>query len=893
MNPDYIRTAIINDQRQRNVSLDEAAEELIRGMGLTDRSPVDAVVREMRQESRRLQSLDIPQGVHADVYREAMADDAKEVQWYLGPRGADRYWGYLRGQIGATGLADVLPDIDAASTKVVGHFADPGIRRLKKKGLVLGYVQSGKTANYAAVMAKAADAGYRLCIVMSGMHNNLRRQTQVRLNRDLGVGNWSALTTEDRDFGEVLHGQALLQNPQMRTIAVVKKNGRRLQRLRDWLRDIDPAVRAQAPILLLDDEADQATPNSMAARQELSKINELIREIWAEIPTGSYVGYTATPFANIFMDPDDEMEMYPSDFIIDLPRSGEYYGAERIFGRQAVDDADDPDPGLDMVRQIPADEASALRPPSSGQERASFDPQVPKSLTDAITWFVIATAIRRLRGQIDHSSMLIHTTSYVTPHFAMQGRVESVIFRLRKQLEDGELTPFRTSFEAEATRVAPVGEAVMPTWADIASVLVDVLDEIRVVVDNGRSTDRLDYGRRTESGRPVIETVIAIGGGTLSRGLTLEGLCVSYFTRTSNTYDTLLQMGRWFGYRPGYEDLPRIWMTEQLSDDFQFLATVEEEMRVEIRRLTAMGVTPREMGVRVRAHPGRLSITDPNKMHHARLVQVSFSGQRHQTFLLHEKDTASLSANIEAAKVLAAACLSDACPQVQQAARRQFHGVSADAVMDFIGRYRFHPDQGLRSDHIVNWISRHATDSTWNVVFLGTEKKHRVAGKGEIDLGEVDLGFAAPLPLVNRAPLRDRSDGRANIKALLSVQDWVADQDADDVKRLRATGMNFPDIRSQLAPGSGLLIVYGVSHRSTPLRAHQSDSRRDMEAHQPLIGVGIVFPELTDADRAAEGDFIAVQPTWTARVDEEVEELIDDDERSATVDAAELIRGVS
>jgi hypothetical protein len=160
LNPEYIKTAIINDQRQRNVSLDEAAEELIRGMGITDRAPVDAVVSAMREESRRLQSLDVPQGVHAKEYVEALTDDAKELQWYLGARDSDRYWGYLRQQIQATGLAAVLPEIDAASTKVVAHFADPGIRRLKKKGLVLGYVQSGKTANYAAVMAKAADAGY-------------------------------------------------------------------------------------------------------------------------------------------------------------------------------------------------------------------------------------------------------------------------------------------------------------------------------------------------------------------------------------------------------------------------------------------------------------------------------------------------------------------------------------------------------------------------------------------------------------------------------------------------------------------------------------------------------------------------------------------------------------
>ena len=162
VNVAYIKQLIINDQRQRNVSLAEAAEELVRGLGLADRSPVDAVVEEMREEARHLESLRVPGGVEAPAYREAKAADARELHWYTGPRESDRYWGHLRRQIEASSLAPVLPEIDAASTKVVAHFADPGIRRLKKKGLVLGYVQSGKTANYAAVAAKSADAGYRL-----------------------------------------------------------------------------------------------------------------------------------------------------------------------------------------------------------------------------------------------------------------------------------------------------------------------------------------------------------------------------------------------------------------------------------------------------------------------------------------------------------------------------------------------------------------------------------------------------------------------------------------------------------------------------------------------------------------------------------------------------------
>ncbi|MDA4133823.1 MAG: Z1 domain-containing protein, partial [Thaumarchaeota archaeon] len=337
--------------------------------------------------------------------------------------------------------------------------------------------------------------------------------------------------------------------------------------------------RRRVPVLLLDDEADQATPNSATARDQFTKINQLVRQIWAEIPTGTYLGYTATPFANIFMDPNDEEELYPADFIMDLPRPRAYFGAERVFGREPLDDADEPDPGLDMVRDVPDEDAEALKPPTKKEERATFVPELPGSLIDAVTWFLLATAIRRARGQrTAHSSMLLHTTHYVQPHFVMQDRLDDLTNEFRVDWEAGDRTSFLTSYEAEGTRAAEVATMPLPMWSDIEQELGRVLSDVRVVVDNGESEDRLDYDR-FEDGDPVAETVIAVGGGTLSRGLTLEGLVVSYFTRTSNTYDTLLQMGRWFGYRPGYEDLPRIWMQPSLAEEFKFLSLIEEEIR--------------------------------------------------------------------------------------------------------------------------------------------------------------------------------------------------------------------------------------------------------------------------------------------------------------------------
>ncbi len=197
--------------------------------------------------------------------------------------------------------------------------------------------------------------------MLSGLHNNLRRQTQVRFPRTSGADAWHNWTTPDADFGGATGGAAILTGD-VPSLAVVKKNQTRLESLRDWLRAIPPEIRERTPILLLDDEADQATPSTAAQRAQKRGINKLVREIWDEIKTGTYVGYTATPFANVFMDPTDERELYPADFIIDLPRPDAYYGAERVFGREPLDDADEPDPGLPMVRKIK--DADGLRPPS-------------------------------------------------------------------------------------------------------------------------------------------------------------------------------------------------------------------------------------------------------------------------------------------------------------------------------------------------------------------------------------------------------------------------------------------------------------------------------------------------------------------------------------------------
>jgi hypothetical protein len=886
MDQTFIRQTLIDRMRRHGESLEQAASSFARGMNVQV-SELTPAVDSIRREGRRNMLLDSPPG----VYDHSLTAEARMAGWYTGSEEGDEIWPRLRAKLESGSLGDVVDEVDKASTKVVAHLADPHIQSLKKRGLVVGYVQSGKTANYTAVMAKAADAGYRLFIVLSGLHNNLRRQTQVRLTVDIVDHDWVPLTSDVADFGNVVNGAAFLSKGVM-SIAVVKKNQSRLRSLRDWLRDIPEPIRRRVPILLLDDEADQATPNSAAARDQLTRINQLVRQIWAEIPTGTYVGYTATPFANIFMDPNDEEELYPADFIIDLPRPDAYFGAERVFGREPLDDADDPDLGLDMVRDVPDDDAELLKPPSKKDARVSFDPELPGSLVDAVTWFLVATAIRRARGQrAAHSSMLIHTTHYIAPHFAMKERLNDLLEEFHVSWEQGNHSSFLSSFENEGTRVAEVATLPLPMWSQVEQDLSSVLRDVRVVVDNGSSDDRLDYNRAAD-GEPVAETVIAVGGGTLSRGLTLEGLVVSYFTRTSNTYDTLLQMGRWFGYRPGYEDLPRIWMQPSLAAEFKFLSLVEEEIRQDMHHMERMKVTPRELGVRVRAHPGRLAIVARNKMHHADIVRISYSGERNQTFIFDETNFQVIAANRKAVVDFLAACQeASLMNKAPKAPRWSFADVPAANVVSFISSYRFHPDQsGMRADHMTGWIQRAAPDNPWNVVVIGSDKVHKRPDGTIVRLGELDLGLADLVPAVNRAPLINPPRGTANIKALLSHDDWFADLDPEDVKTLGDMTKEDPrGVRRKLSDGRGLVIVYPISKDSIPMRwARGTQSRRDMQAADHLLGIGLIFPDVERDGFAEAGTYYSVHPDWEVAVSEDDDEVPEDREGSLTVDGEKV-----
>lgn len=877
LDPDRAQQVIQNLQdstRRRGVSLDEASSGLI-GLGV-EASLVEAAVSQIREEGRRNQMLKVPGGMEGLEYKR-MTKELQHRRWYLGPRDGDLIWPAYLESLVARGLDDrAIRSIDQASTKVVSYLGDPGVHGLQTKGLVIGHVQSGKTSNYMAVIAKAADAGYRLVIVLSGMYNALRQQTQRRLNAQVvdptSDDVWQPLTYEDADFGQVLKGGAMLAQPELRVLVVTKKNVHRLRRLCLWLKSVHGDTRHRCPALIIDDEADQATPNT-GQEDDKSTINSLVFELFKLLPTSSYIGYTATPFANVFIDPSAK-DLYPSNFIISLPRPRGYFGAESIFGRSPLDDGDDPDDGYDMVRKVTTSEAAALRPPRNRDEREGFRPAVQPSLDEAVRYFLLATAARRARGHNDeHSSMLVHTTQYSAVHLRQRAELRSLVDSFRRKManrDGGFIGDLRRQWDEEKSRVDPRDFGHQPSsFEDLVDHLPDVLLDTKVIADNYISEDRLDYSETTigPDGRttPIPQTVIAVGGNTLSRGLTLEGLVVSYFIRSGRAYDTLLQMGRWFGFRPGYEDLPRVWMTTELKRQFRFLATVEEEIRRDVERYEREGMTPQQYGVRVRCHPD-LMITAGSKMQATEKVSLSYSGDRLQTFLFQHRDRDWLEQNQSAARDLVTSALRSGSESDGEAPDKVIlRQVHYERIVEFLRNYQFHEDYSrLRSDLLIGYIQNrldHAAElEWWNVAVMSGPKQHRVGGS-RIDLGAIDLGLGSLIPCINRAPMADSLPDRADIKALMSKPDRVVD--IRDVDSAEARNMSETELVRIRSPDIGLLLLYPISKNSIPMGASiRADSRKDLKAVADIIGVGIVFPESRKAleeNPTYEYDYVAVR----------------------------------
>ena len=578
----------------------------------------------------------------------------------------------------------VLAELDRSTDQTISRLESPNRGgRWDRRGLVVGHVQSGKTTHYISLAAKAIDAGYRIVIILAGMHNSLRSQTHDRIDRQLigrdscalhdptvqasrltGVGAYardlgieevpfSILTctsaAENGDFKDQMARQVWFQvNEGARLVMVVKKNATILRKLRDWLRMLlaeQNAVSSQQlihhPTLFIDDEADQASINTRDPDQDPSTINGLIRELLVSFARAGFVGYTATPFANIFVDPSVSPgqprfgpDLFPRSFIISLKAPSDYVGPAVVFGHPGDDSV-----GIAPQRPLPmylaVIDSQAWIPAPHRKDHVPGP--LPESLREAIRLFILNCTARAVRGDHRvHNSMLVHATRFVMVQNKVAEQVEQELTALRTLILHGS-TETRRQLEEELRRLWEIricgphaifqerfGDrcATVPAWTDVWNNMPASAEKIRVMKINGSSDDALAYARSLEG-----LSVIVIGGDKLSRGLTLEGLSVSYFLRTSSMFDTLMQMGRWFGYRPRYADLCRVYTTADLYSAFREIALAVDDLRADLDRMALANRTPQDFGLRVRTPSDGLLISAANKLRRGETVQVRFAGE--------------------------------------------------------------------------------------------------------------------------------------------------------------------------------------------------------------------------------------------------------------------------
>lgn len=849
--------------------------------------------------------------------------DEGHVSWLMSNRKKDwRYWQRYREWLERKISYTAVDGLDRSTDTVLGLLEDPARDGpWDRRGLVVGHVQSGKTSNYTGLICKAADAGYKIIIILAGLHNNLRSQTQLRLDegflgyetnptpedlRIIGVGeidsdpgirpNFATNRSESGDFNTKIARHLGITPEQRPWLFVVKKNKTVLERLHRWISNHvanaqDPETGAKIvtnlPLLLIDDEADHASVDTGEQvfdadgrpdeEHQPTTINRLIRRILKSYTRSAYVGYTATPFANIFIHErgktlEEGPDLFPASFIVNLAAPSNYVGPAKVFGLRGDEGRVD---GLPLIREIndystddgrgwmPQKHKNGHNPLHDGQDA------LPPSLKEAINVFVLACAIRHLRGHgREHSSMLVHVTRFnsvqTSVHRQVEERLRHVRQRLLRGIDHGEIlsslkllweSDFLPTTELIRTRYPDLVGTDHFTWEDIAAVLPDVVSDIEVRMINGTAKDALDYAEHEGTGLKVI----AIGGDKLSRGLTLEGLCVSYFLRASRMYDTLMQMGRWFGYRPDYLDVSRLYTTGELAEWFGHIADAAEELRDEFDLMAASGATPREYGLKVQSHPV-LMVTSRLKMRSAQTLMLSFSGRILETVSLY-RDPGVLDRNFKATtRLVSGLGQPERDPVRVRNAREQWKGsyvwedVPSADIVDFLHEYKTHPEahkvnSQLIAEYIQSMVDRGEL-TNWTVVLIGggEGRQHPIAdgvtvymSKRKADAHEDRYSIGRLVSPRDEAIDLDELAWKAALN--LTRAAWRSDPARNQQKEKEPDVPNGPAIRKirglgaegvKPHPDRGVLLIYVLD----PQEAECGFP----EATPPVIAFGISFP---------------------------------------------------
>lgn len=692
------------------------------------------------------------------------------------------------------------------------------------RGLVVGYVQSGKTANFTAVAARASDVGYRLIIVLSGIHDSLRNQTQRRLDRELvDIGmNWIRLTDAEADFQEPAVADGFGATGTV--LIVAKKIVPVLERLSRWLGKLGGRL-GKVPVLIIDDEADQASINTRGNRcdssvdekefvenESPSRTNSIIRDLLSKCPRATYIAYTATPFANILIDPDAfdyqvGEDLFPKDFVMQLPRPDGYTGTEELFGVTAQN--------RKVLRLVDDNDVRALKT----KRRKKGEPHfahgamgLPQSLCDAILTFALVGAIRLLRGQKEMPhTMLVHVSQVQKEQIRIGAAIDEQIraWFNHDQAETGIVLGMMRS------ALIDLGEVNLP--AKIEKVLEEGkrnLARLRVVVLNSTTGEELPY-----DSQPSCQ-LVAVGGNRLSRGLTLEGLTVAYFLRTTTMADALLQMARWYGFRAGYDDLIRIWTTDGIAQWFVELALVEESLRDSIVALNKAGRRPDEMAIRMRAH-SELLLTSKAKSKMLVKDTRSWSGENPQTILFPLHDVDALERNLN----LASELLSAHPPTQHAHGGMLVHDVPAHDVSLFLRRFEGHPNSvAFQGELMAGWIMERASQgelTNWTIFVADPQRERRILLGGR------------PFGLVHRS-----LTGHEAIGILIDPRHEGVDLHGGPENYRAGSVFKARAMRRDRPVERGLLLLYPLD--PTPLQA----------SSRAVLGVALSLPHTSDEGRS-------------------------------------------
>jgi hypothetical protein len=839
--------------------------------------------------------MDLGSVITSDDYEPWLRDRKQAIDW-------GRWLAYKTMLIKERRPPNVIDKMDELTDEILDLAGDPTkAGSWKRRGLVLGDVQSGKTGTYLALFNKAADAGYRLFILLAGNTEVLRQQTQIRVDeafigrdssmliprkgsnvtprKHIGVGlirkdlaQASGMTTVLRDFRRSSYEAsniAIQTNAAHPYVFVVKKNKPVLDALIAWLNEQTTASGGtmSVPVLVLDDESDYASINTKSETDPTS-INKAIRDVLALFSRSSYVAFTATPFANVFVDHGIENDIFPRSFVYSLDAPTNYVGSVKTFGTSEAVKSSGLTDLVDVEEFIPLGHKSGLE--VSG---------LPASLIDAIDTFLLCNAIRDLRGDVDQPrAMLVNVSRFkavqrqvfdlldqavaatktaVELHYADAGSQHTVVQRLRRRFEADYVT-----------------HGV--TWSEVLQQLPKAISDVRVRLFNS-DTDRRMQEEDARWDRPA--RMIAVGGDVLSRGLTLEGLCVSYFYRRVTASDTLMQMGRWFGYRDGYEDLCRIWINAESADNYRFSADSIEELRMDLRLMRRQNLTPEDFGLAVRKHPGALLITARNKMKNAQEVSrtISLAGRRLETTTLlsdHERNRDALTRLVRVIDAGGA----------YERTRSGWHrwlAIDRATIAEFLKRYS---EWAPNSDPIFsgvtlsNW-AKASKFASWDVALANGR-----AGAVPISIGKRDL------PLPQRVLRRDgdllRVSGSS--RRLAGPTDLAALLDPSKRKEIEAK------FKAQ-EPGKAISerIYYPYLDRPAlivyPLGSEAKDGRgADDAKHCAVIGkddhlvaLKVAIPGDTTKVRDADGDVTymintVAQQYWLSEFSDADDEDVDD-----------------